>query len=266
MDSASQSTDAVTDNGAPIAESVPGQSARLNRPGSVRTINGGFAAWKGATLAGRVVLAGTPPPEIRITFGPSTETCGAYYPTGVTTRHYLVSPSGGLANVVVYIKSGLENYTFPVPAEPAIIENFGCFFEPYVSAAQVGQKIQFRNLDSFMHGIHCTPKNNKEFNFAEPAAGIAKDFTFNAPEISIRVKCDVHEWEFAYISVLPHPFFAVSDAEGNYRFPASLPPGEYTVGAYHARAGELVQPLTVGGSQTKPLIFTFQLPPRLSRL
>jgi hypothetical protein len=243
------------------------QSSRIKRGGTAGTLDGGLLAGKGAILKGKVLLMSAPPAEVPISFGMSAATCGAYNPTGATTRHYIVSPNGGLANVVVYIKSGLENYTFPTPTEPAIIEDFGCFFEPYVSAAQVGQKIRFRNLDSFMHNIHCTPKNNREFSFAQPVAGMTNERTFDTPELFVRIKCDVHEWEFAYISALPHPFFAVSDQDGNYRLPRGLPPGNYNVGAYHAKAGELtdtieVRPTTYMISNS----FRFQLPPRLSGL
>jgi len=70
----------------------------------------------GADITGKVVLKGTPKPEITIDMTPDPK-CGALHSTPVTTRHYLVDKDGGLANVFVYLKSGLTPKNFPAPAE-----------------------------------------------------------------------------------------------------------------------------------------------------
>ena len=215
---------------------------------------------QGATLSGRVVLAGKPPPEVKINLGANASTCGAVNPDGLMTRHYVVSTNGGLANVLVYIKAGLQGQRFQPPQYPTTIYASGCSYEPYVSWAQVGQKVIFRNLDPFMHNFHCTAKNNHEFNLAMPVQNMVVERTFDRPEVFIRFKCDVNEWMFAYLAVLPHPFAAVSDLEGNYKFPAGLPPGNYTLAAQHLKAGEMTQQTSVGSTEVKAPDFTFQVP------
>jgi phosphate transport system substrate-binding protein len=223
-----------------------------NVPGSLRQ----------DSINGTVSLRGTPPPELQI---PMRNMCGELNP-GATTRHYVISPQGGLANVVVYIKTGLEHASFPIPREPVVIDSVACLFEPYVSVAQVGQKIRFRNLDPFMHNVHATPKKNREFNFAMVAQGQVNDRKFDNPELFIRLKGDVYEWIFAYLTILNHPFAAVTDAEGNYKLPAGLPPGTYTVAAHHLKAGEVTQQITMGPSEAKSLDFVLEVPARLGSL
>lgn len=76
-----------------------------------------LAANGSALLAGMVTLKGTPKAEIPIELGP---TCAALQPKPVTTRHYVLGPKGELANVVVYIKSGLQRKFGPVQPGPLI--------------------------------------------------------------------------------------------------------------------------------------------------
>src|SRR6266540_2494889 len=86
-----------------------------------------------ADITGKVILKGTPPPEITIDMSTSPDkTCGAAHTTPATTRHYVVSKEGGLANVLVYVKSGLEGKTFPVPTTGPQLDQIGCLYEPYV--------------------------------------------------------------------------------------------------------------------------------------
>src|SRR5262249_2418684 len=109
-------------------------------------------------------------------------------------------------------------------------------------------------------------KLNGGFSLALVVANQTNERTFKTPEMFIRIKCDVHEWMFTYVSVFSHPFFAVTDQEGNYRFPAGLPRGLYTVAAFHLKAGETTQPISIDSSEIKPVDFTLQVPTRLSRL
>src|SRR6185436_12982051 len=80
--------------------------------------------------------------------------------------------------------------------------------------------------------------------------------SFSNPEIFLRVKCDVHPWMFAYIAVLPHPFFAVTDSRGSFQFPPGLPPGKYVIAARHLKAGEAVVEVTIREEQETIIPFT----------
>src|SRR5438128_3766512 len=108
-------------------------------------------------LQGKVILKGIPPPEIPI----QLDTASArLHPRGLTTRHYRVAQDGGLANVLVYIKEGLNGQTFAPPGKDATIELRRCQFEPYVIGVRTNQTIAFRNTDPFLQNVHCIPKAN----------------------------------------------------------------------------------------------------------
>src|SRR6266498_795789 len=99
----------------------------------------------GADITGKVTLKGTPKPEIPIEMAADPK-CGALHPTPITTRHYLVD-NGGLANVFVYVKSGLTEKNFPAPATEPMIDQVGCLYEPYVIGVMVNQKLKIKNSD-----------------------------------------------------------------------------------------------------------------------
>jgi hypothetical protein len=151
----------------------------------------------------------------------------------LSSKRYVVSPNGGLANVFVYISSGLEQRSFPVPVEPVVLNQIGCEFQPYIFGLMARQSLVISNSDRTLHNVHAYPnaKGNKEFNIAQ-LFGAKVDKRFLAEEIPVRIKCDVHPWMFAYACVVDHPFFAVTDRSGNY-FITNVPPGSYELTAFH---------------------------------
>jgi hypothetical protein len=128
-------------------------------------------------------------------------------------------------------------------------------YEPYVMGVVTGQKFKVHNSDALLHNVHATPKVNKEFNFAQVSKGQENEKSFDQPEVLVRMKCDVHPWMFAYIGVVDHPYFAVTDKDGNFTI-KNVPPGKYTVEAYHLKAGAKTQE-TDG---TKKLEFELEVP------
>jgi len=188
-----------------------------------------------ADITGKVTLKGTPPPEIKIDPLAADPNCGKLHTEPVTTRHYVVGKDGGLANVLVFIKTGLEGKTFPIPAETPFLDQKGCLYDPYVMGVQVNQKFKIKNSDSFMHNVHATPKANKEFNFAQPVKDQVNEKSFDKAEVPVRFKCDVHSWMFAYMGVFDHPFYAVTGPDGAFKIP-NVPAGKYTIEAYHVKA------------------------------
>ena len=118
-----------------------------------------------------------------------------------------------------------------------------------------GQKLLVRNSDPVLHNVHATPKINKEFNLAQMAGGKDIERVFDQSEVFVRFKCDVHPWMFAYVGVLPHPYHAVTDKDGNFKI-AGVPPGKYKLAAFHRKTHVTddkaqVQEITVGDQPVK---------------
>ena len=209
-------------------------------------------------IFGVINLLGDPPPEKS---APVDALCASMRGSpNVTSRHYVVSEGGGLANVFVYLKSGVRG-KYPVPGEKALLNQAGCEYFPYVLGVQTEQRLNVLNSDSLMHNVHVlSTRGNKESNVAQVRKGQVNTLSFDHPEVFVKFKCDVHGWIFAYVGVVEHPFFAVTDANGVFRFPSGIPPGKYTVAAVHLKAGELTQELTVSPGDRKSLQFDFNVP------
>lgn len=206
----------------------------------------GAVTAQAADITGKIVLKGTPPPEKPLPLDPA---CGKLWPNEKPkTRFYVTGADAGLGDVFVYIK----NFTGKAEAssKPALLDQKGCEYVPYVLGLQTGQKLLVRNSDPVLHNVHATPKVNKEFNLAQMAGGKDIERSFDQPEVLVRFKCDVHPWMFAYVGVLPHPYHAVTDKDGKFKI-EGVPAGKYTLVAFHRKAHgtedkAVTQEITVG--------------------
>ena len=207
------------------------------------------------TVTGRVTFDGTPPenPPVRMSSDPKCMEANA---SGDLRFENYVLSDGGLDNVFVYVKDGLGNYHFDTPSEPAKIDQQGCRYVPHVLGVRTGQPIEITNSDATMHNVHALPDVNGELNFAQVRQGQTDVKMFTAPEVMVPVKCDMHPWMRAYVGVVEHPFFAVTANGGRFEL-KGLPPGTYTVEAWHAKGGTKTQQVTVGASESKEIGFIF---------
>ncbi len=210
-----------------------------------------------AEISGKVKLTGTPPPEKT---QPSDAACGKAGNATVSSRHYVVGADKGLGDVFVYVKAGAKP-TPPASDTAALLDQVGCLYTPYMLGMQVGQTLPVKNSDPLMHNVHSLPKvqGNKEKNVAQPVKDMKSNFTFDKPEIFVQFKCDVHPWMFAYVGVVDHPYFAVTDKDGNFKI-SGLPAGEYTVEAMHRKAGAETQKIKIGADEKKTADFTLKVP------
>jgi plastocyanin len=177
--------------------------------------------------------------------------------SGATDESVVVGANGALQNVFVYVKDGLGDLRFPVPTAAAVIDQKGCKYIPHVLGAQVGQPVEIVNSDPTLHNVHAIPKANQEFNTGQPIQGMKHMHTFSTKEVMVPFKCDVHGWMRAYIGVLDHPFFAVTGPDGSFSL-RGLPPGTYTIEAWHETLGTQTQTVTIAAKESKDVAFAFK--------
>lgn len=205
-------------------------------------------------VSGVVEFKGTAPEPERIDVS-ADEYCGLHHDGGVVYTNEVIVNDGKLANVFVYVSNGLEGYSFEVPTTPAVLDQKGCRYHPHVQGVMVGQELQIRNSDSTLHNVHSMSKNNKQFNLGQ-YGGTVDTRVFESEEVMMPVVCDVHGWMKSWIAVLHHPAFGVTAEDGTFSF--RVPPGEYTVTAWHERYGTKTAQLTVAEGTPATLNFTFE--------
>lgn len=209
------------------------------------------------TVTGKVNFKGAKPAASTIKMNADPKCVKMHAGKDVPSQQIEVNPDNTLRDVFVYVKKGLEGKKFPAPKNKVSIDQQGCMYHPHVFGMMTNQPLEITNSDPTLHNIHSLPKmaGNTSFNIAQPNKGMKTTKTFSKPEIMVKIKCEVHNWMAAYVGVLDHPFFAVTDEKGNYSI-KDLPPGEYELEAWHEKFGTQTMKVTVGASDTKTADFT----------
>lgn len=157
----------------------------------------------------------------------------------------VVSRDGFVANAFVYIEDGLDRTrSFPEATEPVQLVQRGCRFVPHVLGVRVGQPVEIVNDDPTEHNVHSLPGLNDELSRLQPVQGMLETRTFASPEIMVRIKCDLHPWMTAFVGVVDHPYFAVTDEDGRFAL-TGVPDGTYTLAVWHERFGTQTTRVTV---------------------
>lgn len=207
-------------------------------------------------VSGTVTLSGAAPKMKAINMSQEAA-CASQHSTPVLSEEVVNGDKGALANVIVYVTSGAENYSFPTPSDPVEIDQKGCQYHPHIVGLQAGQTLSVVNDDPTTHNIHPVPKDNREWNESQPPGSAPITQSFARPEVPIPVKCNVHPWMKAYIGVFANPYFQVTGKDGAFDL-KNLPPGTYTIVAWQELYGATPpQTVSIGPKETKTVNFVF---------
>jgi plastocyanin len=153
-------------------------------------------------------------------------------------------------NSVVYIDT-IAGKTFPAPAQHPLIDQKGLKFHPGLLVVQQGTTVEFQNDDSVQHNVFwpSVGGNRKEaHNLGTWPQGEKRSFKFDQPGV-VPLLCNVHPEMSGYIIVSPTPYFAPTDANGNYKL-ENVPDGKYNLVIWHEGSKPQIKPVTVAGNTT----------------
>ena len=133
----------------------------------------------------------------------------------------------------------------PVTAVRDIAQRGGVFL-PGALAVRAGTVVRFPNEDPYVHNVfsYADPR----FDLGRYPAGESREVVFDAAGI-VRVYCEIHEYMRAVVLVSEHSFHDVVSEDGTFRI-AGVPPGEYTLAAYHPDLGSLEERVAVSEGGT----------------
>ena len=215
------------------------------------------AAPGGGTVTGKVTYTGTPakPKPIDMAKEPS---CAKQYTAPPMTENVVTGSGNTLEYVVVYISAGAPDES-SAPSTAVTFDQKGCHYTPHVLAFQVNQELKVTNSDQTSHNIHPLAKVNHEWNKSQPPGTPPISEKYDKPEF-ISVKCNIHPWMHGWFAVVKTSHYAVSDGSGEFKLP-NLPPGKYTLTAWHESYGTQTQEVTISGNETKSANFVFTAKP-----
>jgi hypothetical protein len=206
-------------------------------------------------VKGSVTLKGDAPAPMR--FKNFDDRAKALFPDGILHEPVAVDKEKHVRSALVYVKAGLEGRRFDVPKEPKTLDVEGFQLRPRMLGIMAGQDLVVTNKDDLLHAVHALPRaaGNKEFNTGLPGKGMSRNARFPTPEVAIKVVTeDHHDWELAWVAVLPHPCFAVTDEQGRYEI-KGLPPGKYTLEAWQENCTPATQEIEVKANESKMVDF-----------
>jgi len=206
----------------------------------------GAANASAATIKGNVRYSGTRVEKKILPVTIDQYLCGKEKEAG----DLMLSSSNGIRNVVVSLQGVPASSKAAVNPQPAKMDQKQCVFVPRVVVVPVGGTVEFLNSDRLLHNVRGGGKENPPFNRAQPhARNIA--IAFKSPEI-LRVDCDLHSWMRGWIVVAEHPFYTVTNDEGEFVF-ENIPPGKYKLEAWQETLGRANQEVTVTGEGTQTI-------------
>ncbi len=211
----------------------------------------------GGTITGKVVFDGAKPTAKTIDMSANPVCMRAHASSPQKTEDIVVNDNGTVKWAFVWVKSGLPDKQWQVTSTPAELDQTGCMYKPHVLGVMAGQNINIKTSDATNHNIHPMPTVNQEWNESQPPGDPGKTKSFARQEVMIPVKCQIHPWMKAYIGVVAHPFFAVTQDDGTYTL-KGLPPGTYTVEVWTEKYGTQDQTVTVGAKESKTQDFTIK--------
>jgi plastocyanin len=154
----------------------------------------------------------------------------------------VLSPSQGIKNAVVALQGLRPGIKAPKVPTSVKMDQQTCVFVPRVVVVPVGGTVEFLNSDRLLHNVRGEGKENPPFNRAQPHARTIS-IAFRNPEI-LRVDCDLHSWMRGWVIVSEHPFYVVTNDEGEFLFD-NIPPGKYTLQVWHEILGQVNEQVTV---------------------
>lgn len=227
---------------APSSGGTESSAPKGGASGSAATVTA--EGW--GTLKGQVTFDGTPPPmPVLQEVGKAQkdpEVCAKDAPI-VSEKLVVNSGTKGVKNVFVYLQRPArvnEEAKKEALARNLVFDQKNCTYIPHVLALMTGQPVTVKTSDSVNHNVNFQLQNFTQNPVMPP--GDTKNYTLDSPERGPKpVACNIHPWMQAYWLVLEHPYFAVTDENGNYEI-KNAPAGTQKVVVWQEATGYVSQP------------------------
>jgi hypothetical protein len=184
----------------------------------------------GGTITGTVKWTGPAPKIPTVLINKDPEICDPQGQKKRDLERLLISSSGGVANTVVFLKDITRGKAMDLPEGRQFLNQKTCRYEPHVLLVPDKGTLQLKSSDPVLHTVHMTGAS--DYNLPFPFANQTVSRTMNR-EGTVDLRCNAgHIWMNAEMLVVRHPYYAITDEDGNFKL-TNVPPGEYEIEAWH---------------------------------
>lgn len=158
---------------------------------------------------------------------------------------WIVNPKNkGIKNTFVWLVDAgnkplpIHPNLLAIPAKPVEIDQPACHFVPHALALRDGQVLLVNNGANFQHNFKYAGSPNlanNNGNILIPAGGRVP-IKLQADRLPIKIECTIHPWMNGWVRVFNHPYFAVTDDDGNFEI-KDAPAGNFNLMIWHESAG-----------------------------
>jgi hypothetical protein len=184
----------------------------------------------GGTITGTVKWSGPLPKIAAIPINKDPEVCDPQSQKKRDLERLVVGSNGGVANTVVFLKDISKGKAMDLPEEHQFLNQKTCRYEPHLLLVPVEGTLRIKSSDPLLHTVHMSGAS--DYNLPFPFANQTVSRTMNRNGL-VDLRCNAgHVWMNAEMLVVTHPYYAVTDADGNFRL-TNVPAGEYEIEAWH---------------------------------
>ena len=184
----------------------------------------------GGTITGTVRWTGPVPKIPAIAINKDVEVCDPQAQKKRDLERLVVAGNGGVANTVVFLKDISKGKAMDLPEGRQFLNQRTCRYEPHVLLVPDKGTLQLKSSDPVLHTVHMSGAS--DYNLPFPFANQTVSRTMNREGV-VDLRCNAgHVWMNAEMMVVVHPYYAVTDEDGNFKL-TNVPPGEYEIEAWH---------------------------------
>jgi hypothetical protein len=184
----------------------------------------------GGTIRGTVKWQGSLPHLVPSEINKDAQICD---PSGEKHRdleRLVVAPGGGVANTVVFLRNITHGKSMDLPVQRRFLNQKNCRYEPHILLVPAQATLTVKSSDPLLHTVHMSGSADYNLPFTAEGQEITRPMT-RAGVVSLRCNAG-HVWMNGEMIVASHPYYAVTDSDGNFSL-TDVPPGQYEIVAWH---------------------------------
>ena len=184
----------------------------------------------GGTISGTVKWEGPLPHLAPALINKDPQVCDPQGQKHRDLERLLIGHNGGVANTIVYLKGITRGKAMDLPEPRQFLNQKNCRYEPHILLVPLQGNIKIESSDPLLHTVHMSGAAEYNLPFPFKDQVVSRVMT---REGQVDLRCNAgHVWMNAEMMVAPHPYFAVTDANGEFQI-TQVPPGEYEIVAWH---------------------------------